>query len=213
MMSLSIGLLVIAVTNFVLTAGVLQWTRADLDPIAMPLSAYLIGPGGAWLRCAYYLMAAALACLAWASYRVSELRKRSSLASVLLVVTALTLPLVAITATYEHSTQENLARLIHSMAAQTTFLCLVMGMLLLSSRWRHDPRLRHGSGAGMLLAWLAFAQMWLLALWPGAPPGLTQKVLIALILLWLGWAALQLERLRRTRRPIAHRLRSYNSTL
>lgn len=64
----------------------------------------------------------------------------------------------------------------------------------------------------MLLAWLAFAQMWLLALWPGAPPGLTQKVLIALILLWLGWAVLQLERLRRTRMPIAHRLRSYNST-
>lgn len=194
MMSLSIGLLVIAIANFVLTAGILQWTRADLDLIAMPLSAYLVGPGGVCLRRAYYLMAAALACLAWASYRASDIRERSRLASALLVVAALTLPLVAITATYEHSAQENLARLIHSMAAQTTFLCLVMGMLLLSSHWRRDPRLRHGSRAGIGLAWLAFAQMWLLALWPGAPPGLTQKLLIALILLWLSWVTRQLLR-------------------
>ena len=197
-LSLSISLLIIAIANFVVSAGVLQWTRGDLDPIAMPLSAYLVGPGGTWLRTAYYLMAASLASLAWASYRVTQASRRSGLASALLVVAALTLPLVAITALYAHSPQENLARLIHSMAAQTTFLCLVMGMLLLSTRWRRDPRLRLGSRAGAVLAWLAFGQMWLLALWKGAPQGLTQKVLIALILLWLGWAALQLERLRRT---------------
>ena len=197
MMSLSIGLLVIAIANFVLTAGVLQWARADLDPIAMPLSAYLIGDGGVWLRCAYDLMAASLACLAWASYRATIPRERSGLASALFVVAALTLPAVAITATYEYSAQENLARLIHSMAAQATFLCLVMGMLLLSSRWRRDPRLRRGSQVGIVLAWLAFAQMWLLALWKSAPPGLTQKVLIALILLWLGWATRQLRRVTR----------------
>ncbi|WP_266182573.1 DUF998 domain-containing protein [Dyella humicola] len=197
MMSLSIGLLVIAIAYFALTACVLQWMRTDLDAIAMPLSAYLIGDGGAWLRCAYYLMAAALACLAWASYRVTDARARSRLASTLFVAAALTLPPVAITATYEYSAQESQARLIHSMAAQSTFLCLVMGMLLLSSRWRRDPHLRRGSQAGIVLAWLAFVQMGLLALWQGAPPGLTQKLLIALILLWLGWVTRQLLRVTR----------------
>ncbi len=197
MLSLSIGLLVVAIANFLVTACVLQWMRSDLDPIAMPLSAYLIGAGGAWLRGAYYLMAAALAAVAWASYRVTDVRERSRLASALFVAAALTLPPVAITATYAYSAHENLARLIHSMAAQTTFLCLVMGMLLLSSRWRRDPRLGRGNPVGIVLAWLAFVQMWLLALWPGAPPGLTQKVLIALILLWLGWATHQLQRVTR----------------
>jgi hypothetical membrane protein len=197
MLSLSIGLLIIAIADFVLTAGVLQWTRSDLDPIAMPLSAYLVGHGGRWLRTAYYVMAASLAALAWASYRVTEVSQRSRLASALFVAAAITLPAVAITTLYAYGPQENLARLIHSMAAQTTFLCLVMGMLLLSSRWRRDLRLRHHSRAGVVLAWLAFVQMWLLALWKNASQGLTQKLLIALILLWLGWVTRQLLRITR----------------
>jgi len=70
----------------------------------------------------------------------------------------------------------------------------VMGMLLLSSRWLHDARMRVGRNAGVVLASLAFVQMWVLALWKGLPPGLTQKALIVLILLWLGWIARQLWR-------------------
>jgi hypothetical protein len=196
-LSLSIGLLIIAIANFALTAGILQWMRSDLDPVAMPLSAYLVGHGSPWLRTAYYVMAASLAALAWASYRVTEVSQRSRLVSGLFVAAAFTLPPVAITTLYAHGPQENLARLIHSMAAQTTFLCLVMGMLLLSSRWRRDLRLRHHSRAGVVLAWLAFVQMWLLALWKDAPQGLTQKLLIALILLWLGWVTRQLLRVTR----------------
>jgi len=179
---------------FALTAGVLQWTRADLDPIAMPLSAYLRGPGGGWLRAAYYLMASALACLAWAGFRGMQPAGPSGLASALFLVAALALPVVAVTVLYEHTPQEELARLIHGLAAQTTFLCLVMGMLLLSSRWLHDARMRVGRNAGVVLASLAFVQMWVLALWKGLPPGLTQKALIVLILLWLGWIARQLWR-------------------
>ena len=182
------------VVAFALTAGALQWTRTDLDPIAMPLSAYLRGAGGAWLRSAYYLMASALAVLAWASFRATRAALRSGLASALFVVAALALPIVAVTVLYEHTPQEDLARLIHGEAAQTTFLCLVMGMLLLSSRWRLDGRMQSGGTIGVLLAWLAFVQMWVLALWKGLPPGVTQKTLIVLILLWLAWVTRQLWR-------------------
>jgi hypothetical protein len=68
-----------------------------------------------------------------------------------------------------------------------------MGMLLWSSRWRRQEGMRTRR-AGTVLAWLAFVQMWVLALWKGLPPGLAQKLLIALILLWLAWAAWQLWR-------------------
>jgi hypothetical protein len=193
-MSLSIALLIVAIADFGLTATILQWVRTDLDPIAIPLSAYLKGNGGIWLRCAYYMMAAALAGLAWASYRATSANLRSGLASSLFGVAAFTLPPVAVTTLYEHSPHEDLARFVHGEAAQTTFLCLVVAMLLLSSRWRRDPRMRHRSLAGQVLASLAFVQMWVLALWKGAPPGLTQKALIVLILLWLSWAAQQLWR-------------------
>lgn len=193
-LALSAGWIAFVALAFALTAGVLQWTRVDLDPLAMPLSAYLRGPGGGWLRAAYYLMASALACLAWAGLLVTQPAQRSGLASVLFLVAALALPVVAVTVLYEHTPQEELARLIHGLAAQTTFLCLVMGMLLLSLRWLRDARMQAGRIVGVVLASLAFVQMWVLALWKGLPPGLTQKALIVLILFWLGWAARQLWR-------------------
>jgi len=189
---LSIALLCIAVAVFALTAGALQFTRADLDPIAMPLSTYLRGPGGFWLRGAYYLMAASLAVFAFAGHRAMAVASRSALASALFIIAALALPVVAYTVLFENTPQENLARLVHGMAAQATFLCLVMGMLLWSSRWQRSANTRRRR-TGAVLAWLAFVQMWVLALWKDLPPGLTQKLLIVLILLWLGWAAGQLR--------------------
>ena len=193
-LALSAGWIAFVVIAFALTAGVLQVTRTDLDPIAMPLSAYLRGAGGGWLRAAYYLMASALACLAWSSYRATRQDLRSGLASALFLVAALTLPVVAGTVLYEHTASEDLARLIHGEAAQTTFLCLVVAMLVLSTRWLRDPRMQNGRYIGVALAWLAFVQMWVLALWKGLPPGLTQKALIVLILLWLAWVVRQLWR-------------------
>jgi hypothetical membrane protein len=193
-LALPAGWIVFVAAVFAITAGVLQATRTDLDPVAMPLSAYLRGAGGIWLRCAYYLMATGLACLAWASFRATQANVRSGLASSLFLIAALALPVVAVTVLYEHTPQEDLARLIHSEAAQTTFLCLVMGMVLLSSRWMRDARMQSMRYVGLVLAWLAFVQMWLLALWKSLPPGLTQKALIALIVLWLAWAARQLWR-------------------
>lgn len=189
---LSIALLCAAVAVFTLTAGTLQFTRTDLDPMAVPLSTYLRGPGGACLRGAYYLMAASLAVFAFAGYRATVRASRSALASALFMIAALALPVVAYTVLFENTAQENLARLVHGLAAQATFLCLVMGMLLWSSRWQQQEGM-HTRRAGVVLAWLAFVQMWVLALWKGLPPGLTQKLLIVLILLWLGWAAWQLR--------------------
>ncbi|AIF48464.1 hypothetical protein HY57_15075 [Dyella japonica A8] len=181
-----------ATLGFALTACALQWTRTDLDPMIMPLSAYLHGPGGAWLRGAYDLMASALACLAWASRHATRRDLRSGLASALFMVAALALPVVAATVLYEGTTSENLARLLHGEAAQATFLCLVVGMLLVSTRWLRDGRMQRNRHVGVVLAWLAFVQMWVLALWKGLPQGLMQKTLIALILCWLAWVARQL---------------------
>ncbi|WP_114238466.1 DUF998 domain-containing protein [Dyella sp. C9] len=193
-MRIATALLFVAVVNFTLTACVLQVARTDLDPITLPLSAYLKGPWGAWLRSAYYVMALALAGLAWASYQATRADLRSGLASVLFFIAALALPIVAVTPVYEHGAQHDLARLIHLQTAQTTFLCLCVGMLALSMRWRRDPRLREGSGMGLVVACLAFIQLWVLALLKLMPTGITQKILISLILLWLGWATLQLHR-------------------
>ncbi|WP_430390434.1 DUF998 domain-containing protein [Dyella sp. 20L07] len=186
-------LLWVAVADFAITALVLQVTRTDLNPISMPLSAYLRGEGGAWLRCAYYLMACALAALAWASYRATRPDLRSGLVSVLFFVAALALPVVAATELYMHGPQGDLARVIHGRAAETTFLCLTVGMILLSSRWLRDPLLRSDAYVGLAVACMAFVQLMMLAFWRVMPEGITQKLLIALILLWLAWASQRLN--------------------
>jgi len=189
----SATLLLVAVVDFAVTALVLQVTRTDLNPIAMPLSAYLKGEGGAWLRAAYYLMACALAVLAWASYQATRPDLRSGLASALFFAAALALPVVAATELYMRGPNRDLARIIHDQTAETTFLCLTVGMMLLSSRWLRDPRKRRDAYVGLIVACMAFVQLLILAFWKVMPQGVTQKLLIALILLWLGWASQQLN--------------------
>jgi hypothetical membrane protein len=104
------------------------------------------------------------------------------------------LPVVAATELFKGSAYENQAALVHGLAALATFLMLSFGMLLLSSRWRRDPRLGVSRFTGATLAWLATLVLWLQVFLRQLPHGLMQKLAIVLILLWLGWAARQLLR-------------------
>ncbi|WP_165488563.1 MULTISPECIES: DUF998 domain-containing protein [Dyella] len=179
---------------FALVAGILQWTRSDLDPVAIPLSPYLVGPGGAWLRSAYYAMALAILCMAVAGYRATMPASRSLLAAILFGGAGLALPVVAVTELYLGTPHESAAQLIHGLAAQATFLWLSFAMLLVSGRWRRDPRLQRGSATGVALAWLATAALWSMVFARSLPHGLMQKLTIALVLLWMCWAVRQLWR-------------------
>ncbi|WP_158544985.1 DUF998 domain-containing protein [Dyella monticola] len=192
-------LMTLAVIAFATVCGAAQFWRTDLNPIAVPLSIYLTGPGGAYVRMTYYLMGVALIFFAVGSYRATAAPLRSGLALVLFTVPGLLLPVVAATELFKGTPYESLCALIHGLAAQCTFLTLSFGMLLLSSRWRRDLRLRAGRHLGAPLAWLATAVLWLQAFVHTLPHGLMQKLLIALILLWLAWAARQLLRAARQR--------------
>lgn len=192
--ALSARILLVAVTVFAAICGAAQFWRHDLDPLAMPLSLYLTGPGGGYVRLAYYIIAAALLGFAQGSYRATDPGYRTRLASTLFAGAGLALPIVALTPLFASTPHENLARLVHGLAAQATFLWLSFGMLLLSARWRRDPRLTPGSTSGWMLAWLATAVLWLQVFLPTLPHGLMQKSTIALILCWLGWAAVHMRR-------------------
>src|SRR6476620_5267708 len=52
-----------AVLLFVASGMLLQWVRHDLDWRLAPMSSYLRGPYGGWLRLAYYGLGAGLALL------------------------------------------------------------------------------------------------------------------------------------------------------
>lgn len=185
-------LLLLAVMAFLGICTAAQLLRTDLDWIAIPLSTYLYGFGGGYVRAVYYLMAAGLLAFAWASYAVTAAAQRTMLASLLFAAAGIALPVVAITELFRGTSYEELAFMTHKITAPATFLWLSFGMLLLSARWRRDPRMKKGSQPGIVLAWVATFVLWFQVLVPGLPNGVMEKLAIVLILLWLGWAARRL---------------------
>lgn len=187
-------LLLFTVAVFALVCGAAQFWRHDLDPIAVPLSIYLTGLGGEYVRLAYYLIAAGFLGFALGSYRATSPALRSGLASTLLAGAGIALPIVAITELFTGTPHESQARVIHGLAAVATFLWLSFAMLILSARWRRDPRLSTGSLTGWIMAWIATAVLWSQLFLRNLPHGLMQKLTIALILVWLAWAARHVRR-------------------
>lgn len=187
-------LMAIAVIVFTAVCTAAQFWRIDLNPIHTPLSTYLRGPGGAYVRFVYYVMAIALVGFAWAIYEATVRPRRSLLASLLFGGAGLILPIVAASELFSDTPYHALTKIIHRSATLATFLWLSFGMVLLSSRWLRDQRMKDGSRFGLSLAWLATFVLWFQVLVSVFPNGLMEKLAIALILIWLGWASRHLLR-------------------
>jgi hypothetical protein len=179
------------VVLFTLVCGAVQFLRPDLDPLRAQLSFYLTGDYGSLVRVVYYALAAGLVALGASAYRASDPARRSAAPLLLFVVAGIALVPVAVTELFaiDGGTHAPIARYVHGVAAETTFLCVTVAMLLQSFWWRRDPAFARGRTARIVLAAAAFAMLWVHALVHVGPAGLRQKILIALILAWLGLAA------------------------
>lgn len=180
----------LVVAAFVLVCGAVQFLRADLDWVRVPLSFYLIGPYAFAVRGVYVLLSLGLVVLGLGWHRALAPPARSGAPVLLFSVSgiALTVTAFAVTNTWAHPA--TLHGFVHGVAAQTTFLCVTVAMLLLGWRLRRDPRWR--AWHRPMFGWAAamFAAMWLQAFWRSAPRGLSQKLLILSLLAWLavmGW--------------------------
>lgn len=189
----------LAVAVFTLVCASAQVIRTDLDPINAPLSFYLTGAFGTAVRLAYYVLTAGLIALAWAAFCATDTHRRSAAPALLFIAAGIALVPVAATAPFavDGEPHADFARFVHGVAAQATFLCVTVAMLLQSWRWWSDPSFSRRRGLRMLLAAVAFAALWVNALIRYWPRALTQKVLIVLILAWLGWVSWQAFRVLR----------------
>jgi len=177
------------VAVFVLICGAVQFLRPDLDWIAAPLSYYLVGPFGAAVVAAYLALSVGLVALG-IGFRFSLAAAARSGAPVLLFsVAGAALALTALSEpakSYGHPMEWEA---IHRLAAMTTFLFVTLAMLLQSFWLRYDPRWRGRFTFAFTLAALTFVALWIYALFHLFPSGISQKTVIALILVWLGWAS------------------------
>jgi len=187
-------LTLVALALFVATALWTQWARDDLDWVQATLSLYLHGPWGLALRTAYCVLALAIMLLAVSLYANSRSPRRSAAAPLLFWVAALGLMGVAIGDSWLPERAPLLAPLVHGLSANTAFLCVSVAMLLQSWYLRADPRWRDWAAPAWWWAWLCFALLWLHVLWRGPPRGAGQKLVIAVVVVWLVSVAWQLWR-------------------
>lgn len=178
-------LAVVALVVFIATTLWTQWVRQDLDWVQATLSLYLHGPWGLALRCAYGALALAIMLLAYSLHVGSRSPRRNLAAPGLFWAGALGLLGVAIGDSWLPQRAPLLAPLVHGLAANTAFLCVSVAMLLQSWYLRADPRWLRWAGLAWAWAWLCFVLLWLHVLWRGPPRGAGQKLVIAVLVLWL----------------------------
>jgi hypothetical protein len=191
-----------AILLFAGVALVLQFTREDLDWIRTPLSFYLIGPYGIWLQAAYCLLGAALVLLPLGLYFAFMPQARSSAPVLLFVMAAVALVVTAFAHTNVPGRAPTFEGWVHGTAAQGAFLWVTTAMVLQAWRFRGDPVWRSRFRLAFGLAVASFAAVWILSLWRSAPRGLTQKLVIAMIVYWLVMVGIWLWRAARERRHL-----------
>ncbi|UNK58695.1 DUF998 domain-containing protein [Pseudoxanthomonas daejeonensis] len=180
---------------FVLVAVAVQGARPEYDWWQAPLSFYLSGPNSLWLRTAYDGLAVAAVLLGVGLWRGLAPSARYVLAPALFVAGGVSL---AVTATWPGASPDHAVgdfdAVVHGLSAIASFLFAGVAMLLQSASLHRDPHWRTIAPLLLALAALAFAALWLHALWRELPRGGSQKIVIALYLCWLFLAGWHLRR-------------------
>ena len=180
---------------FAVVAAAMQFLRTDLEFVRATLSFYLLGPLGVWLQLAYLGLSMSLALIGAGYYGAATREGRSTVALVLFLVGAIALSVTAWAETDRGGAAAlTTAGTIHAVSAPLAFLGTTLGMLMQSWALRRDPRWRRQFALAFGLALFCFAALWLHALWRELPRGLSQKAVIAAILVWLALAAHWLRR-------------------
>jgi len=184
----------IGVAAFAIACGAAQWLRSDYDWLRVPLSFYVLGRNGRVVEASYFVLACGLAALGIGWYRTLCRGARSAAPMLLFVLAAVALCVTAGEFTDIPGQPPTLHGVVHVIAANATFLCITVAMLLQSWRLRRDPRWRARFRTAFTLAAITFVALWIYALAKTIPRGLGEKVVIALILLWLWRASWRLLR-------------------
>lgn len=166
-----------------------QVLRSDLDWSDAQLSLYLMGEYGWMVKSAYVVLGSGLVLMGIGYHRALHSRARSAAPAGLFAAAGVALVITALA--HSHTTEGALTveEIVHGIAASTAFLCITSAMLLQAWRLRGDALWQRRFFPAFGLAVLAMAAMWGHALWRDAPRGLTQKVVILLILAWIAMAA------------------------
>lgn len=167
-----------------------QFLRTDLDWITTEMSIYALGPYGVWVQAAFMAPTPGLIALGIGWYRALDRRSRNVVPSILFVMAAAALCLMAVNAPDTTGWPVTVHGKIHQWAAFAAFICVTTAMLVQSWRIRCDVHWRRYFLSAMALATVTAVYFWIYALFKPIPRGIGEKVVIVLVLAWLwraGW--------------------------
>jgi hypothetical membrane protein len=165
---------------------VLQFARADYDWIDAPLSIYLIGSGSGWLVAGFFALGAGILGVGLGLHTHVQPTPLKSTALGLFIVAALATCAVALVPTdLPGGPNPTLHGMLHFAVASLAFLSISMAMLVQSWCLRGDPHWTRYFRKAFGLAVLTFVSLVVYALWRALPRGVSEKLVIMLIVLWL----------------------------
>ncbi len=192
--SYRVGSLALAgIAVFALVCLAAQLVRSDLDWVNSPLSHYLRGEYGWIVKSAYFVLGASLVLLGLGYYRALSTTARSGAPFLLFALGGVALDVTALADSGSLTGTRALEAFVHNLAAFTAFLSVTTAMLLQSWCLRSDARWRHRFSVAFTLAAVSFVALSMYSLSDDWPRGLSQKVVIVLILAWLTLAAKWLQ--------------------
>lgn len=186
---------------FVLASVAVHLLRPGLDGVAAQMSVYLVGPWSVLLQAGYMALAVGILALAAGLYRVPPASARSAAPLLLFAIAAPSLVVTALAPMRFPGEELRLVHLVHGTSAQAAFLCTTTAMVLQAWRLRAAPAWRRVAPALLGWALACFAGVWVLALVRELPRGLSQKVLVTMIVVWMGAVALRRMRVRTATQP------------
>ena len=168
---------------FLLTAGLLQVTRSDLDPWQHTLSFYLHGPGSLWLCLAYLLLGVAMAAGGRLLCRLAPAPSPAGQA-VMACLAVAGVGLVCVATGDRLFPPDQLSRpgLFHHFTAYCAFAAVLLALPVQALRFAAHPGWRRWAWTATLGTLLCWSLAWLhVAGVAWLPRGGGQKLLIALL--------------------------------
>jgi hypothetical protein len=183
---------------FAILIIILHFLRPDLDPLQRPTSEYAVGNYGYLMTVAFFCMSMASFALVMSLNKTMHGRAKSGIGLVLLTIWAFAVLIAMLFPIDPEGALPTTTGKIHKTNGPVGFLCLALGVLLVSSRFKHDENMRSLHPITIILSLL----MLLIFLSVGLSfrmelgfIGLLQRIYLIIVIIWF---LLTLSRLYRT---------------
>ncbi len=175
-------------TYFALIIVVLHFLRPDLNPLSQPTSRYAVGPYGFLMTTAFFSMSvASFALVIGLSQGVAKsARSRAGLG--LLGLWAVGVLIAMIFPMDVEGTPPTLAGMIHQISGPLTFLCVSLGVNLVSWRFKQDDQWRPFYRIALILALVLLAGfVWTFLSFVSQSEffGLAQRITLGALVTWM----------------------------